>query len=286
MFLLVLAAVVTFLLFVYLLVALLRRNGSNSERHFLMWLLPLLIVLVCVALSIPIGLYMAWIMDGRYRAPGWLHWFEQRLDTGPQNWKQYTVALLLFNTVMFVFGFLLLSLQPYVPFLNPDNKGMLAPTTIFNTVTSFLTNTNLQDYSGEVHLSYFSQLVFITWNMFVSASVGFCALSAMIRALRSDSHMGNFYTDMWRVVVYIYVPAALIMGVILLASGVPMTLDGTRKPKPSRKGPWAKTLRAIRSRRSSPAARWPGSFPSNTWGPTAAGSSGPTRRTPSRIPRL
>ena len=240
MFLLVLAAVVTFLLFVYLLVALLRRNGSNSERHFLMWLLPLLIVLVCVALSIPIGLYMAWIMDGRYRAPGWLHWFEQRLDTGPQNWKQYTVALLLFNTVMFVFGFLLLSLQPYVPFLNPDNKGMLAPTTIFNTVTSFLTNTNLQDYSGEVHLSYFSQLVFITWNMFVSASVGFCALSAMIRALRSDSHMGNFYTDMWRVVVYIYVPAALIMGVILLASGVPMTLDGAQKAQTLEEGAMGK----------------------------------------------
>ncbi len=51
-------------------------------------------------------------MDGRYRAPGWLRWIEQRLDTGPQNWKQYALSLLLFNTVMFVFGFVVLALQP------------------------------------------------------------------------------------------------------------------------------------------------------------------------------
>ena len=70
-----------------------------------MWTLPLLIVVPTVLLSIPVGLYLAWIMDGRYRAPRWLRWFEGRLDTGPQNWKQYTVALLLFNTVMFVVGF-------------------------------------------------------------------------------------------------------------------------------------------------------------------------------------
>ena len=106
---------------------------------------------------------------------------------------------------------------------------MLAPTTIFNTVCSFLTNTNLQHYSGEQHLSYFSQLFFICWNMFVSASVGFCCLVAIIRALRSDKHMGNFYLDMWRVVAYMFVPAALVMGVLLMADGVPMTLDGSAK---------------------------------------------------------
>jgi K+-transporting ATPase ATPase A chain len=106
---------------------------------------------------------------------------------------------------------------------------MLAPTTIFNTACSFLTNTNLQHYSGEQHLSYFSQLFAICWYMFVSASVGFCCLTAIIRALRSDSHMGNFYLDMWRVVAYTFVPASLVMGVLLLADGVPMTLDGSAK---------------------------------------------------------
>src|SRR6516165_4828620 len=160
-----------------------------------MWLLPLLIVATSVLLSIPVGFYLAWICDGRYRPPGLLRWFEQRLDTGPQTWKQYLAALLLFNTVMFIVAFVLLALQPFL-WLNPDEKKVLAPTTIFNTAISFLTNTNLQHYSGEQHLSYFSQLFMICWNMFVSASVGFCCLAAIIRALRSDPHMGNFYLDM------------------------------------------------------------------------------------------
>jgi K+-transporting ATPase ATPase A chain len=178
-----------------------------------------------MALSIPVGLYLAWIMDGHYRAPRVLHWFEERLNTGPQNWKHYAIALMLFNTVMFVFGFIVLALQPYLP-LNPDDMKTLAPTTIFNAVTSFLTNTNLQHYSGEQHFSYFSQLLFVVWNMFVSASVGFCALAAIIRGLRGERHMGNFYVDMWRAVVYVFLPSSLLMGVLLMAAGVPMTLDG------------------------------------------------------------
>jgi potassium-transporting ATPase potassium-binding subunit len=190
------------------------------------WLLPCLVIITAVVLSIPVGRFLAWIMDGRYRAPRGLRWCEERLDTGPQTWKQFASALLLFNAVMFVFGFIVLSLQPELP-LNPDGKRMLAPTTIFNTVTSFLTNTNLQHYSGEVHLSYFSQIFFVVWNMFVSAAVGFCALAAIIRALRGDQHMGNFYVDMWRIVVYVFVPASFLTGVVLIAMGVPMTFDGS-----------------------------------------------------------
>jgi K+-transporting ATPase ATPase A chain len=189
-----------------------------------MWVLPLLIVLTSVALSIPAGLYLAWIMDGRYHAPRWLRWLEKRLDTGSQNWKQYAVSLLLFNSVMFVVGFVVLALQSHLP-LNPDGKKMLGPTTIFNTAVSFLTNTNLQHYSGEQHLSYFSQMTAILWNMFVSASVGFCALAAIIRGLRGDKHMWNFYVDMWRAVGYVFLPSSLLMGVLLLPAGVPMTFD-------------------------------------------------------------
>jgi K+-transporting ATPase ATPase A chain len=189
------------------------------------WILPILIVGVTVLLSIPVGRYLAWVIDGRYRVPRWLAWFESRLNTGRQNWKQYVVALLLFNTVMFVFAYVVLALQPVMP-LNPDGKGMLAPTTIFNTAASFVTNTNLQHYSGEQHLSYFSQLVVILWLMFVSASVGFCALAAMIRGLRGDPDMGNFYLDTWRVVVYVFLPASLLMGAIFIALGMPMTLSG------------------------------------------------------------
>jgi K+-transporting ATPase ATPase A chain len=189
------------------------------------WLLPLLIVATTVVLSVPVGLYLAWVMDGRYRAPAPLRWLESRLNTGPQNWKQYALALVLFNAVMFVFGFLVLSLQPLLP-LNPDGKGMLAPTTIFNTTTSFLTNTNLQHIAGEQHLSYASQILFVVWNMFVSAAVGFCALTAVIRGLRGDAHMGNYYVDMWRAAVYVFLPGCLLTGVLLIAAGIPMTFDG------------------------------------------------------------
>jgi len=95
-------------------------------------------------------------------------------------------------------GFAVLSLQPELP-LNPDGMGMLAPTTIFNTVTSFLTNTDLQHYSGEQHLSYFSQLFFVLWNMFVSAAVGFCALTARHpRACAAMRTWVSYYVDMWR----------------------------------------------------------------------------------------
>jgi K+-transporting ATPase ATPase A chain len=188
------------------------------------WLLPALILLTTIALSVPVGFYLARVMDGRYRAPAWLRWVERRLDTGAQNWKQYALALVLFNAVMFVFGFAVLSLQPVAP-LNPDEKGMLAPTTVFNTVSSFLTNTNLQHYAGEVHLSYFSQTVFIVWNMFVSAAVGFSALAAVTRGLRGDAHLGNFYLDLWRAVAYVFLPGAVLTGVLLLAAGVPMTYE-------------------------------------------------------------
>ncbi len=197
-------------------------------HQFQVWFLPVLILVVTTALAIPVSRYFAWIMDGKYRAPAFLRWSESLCDTGPQNWRQYAFALMLFNLLMFIFGFIVLSNQPSLP-LNPDNKPMVAPTTIFNTTISFLTNTNLQHYAGEQHLSYFSQIFFVCWNMFLSASVGFCALSAIIRGLRGDAHMGNFYVDLWRVVVYMFLPASLVMGILLLADGVPMTLQPAAK---------------------------------------------------------
>src|SRR5262245_16217705 len=91
------------------------------------WLLPLFIVGTTVLLSFPVGRYLAWIMDGKYSAPGWLSWLEARLDTGPQNWKQYAISLVLFNTVMFLFTFAVLQAQAFLP-LNPDHRGTLSPT--------------------------------------------------------------------------------------------------------------------------------------------------------------
>lgn len=193
-----------------------------------MWTLPILIVGLTIALAVPLGQYMAAIFDGRCRIPSWLRWFEDRLNTGDQNWKKYTFSMLYFNVAIFIVGFTVLLLQPWLP-LNPDGKKLLAPTTIFNTVCSFLSNTNLQHYSGEVHLSYFSQLFFICWKQFITPSIGLCALVAIIRGLRGDKLMGDFYVDMWRSVVYLFLPMAFVVAVLLMAGGTPMTLEGNAK---------------------------------------------------------
>jgi potassium-transporting ATPase potassium-binding subunit len=189
-----------------------------------MWTLPILLLAVTILISIPLSRYFAWIMDGRYRAPRFLAWFEKRLDSGQQTWKQYVGAMLAFTAVLFIYGYLVLCLQPIAP-LNPLARGILAPSTIFNTVISFMTNTNLQHYAGDQHLSNFSQIFFILPNMFLSASIGFCALTAIIRAFRSEKTMGNFFVDMWRVAIYIYLPASLIIGAIFIHEGMPMTFQ-------------------------------------------------------------
>lgn len=189
-----------------------------------MWILPLLIIGLAAALSLPLGRYMARRLD----RPGADNLVERLIDTGPQGWKQYCYSMVGFNVVVFVLGFAVLALQPYLP-LNPDNKGMLSPTTIFNTAASFLTNTNLQHYSGEVHLSYFSQVFFICWKQFVTPSIGLAALLAVIRGLRGDPNLGNFYLDTWRGVVYVFLPLSLIVATLLIVGGTPMTLDGNVK---------------------------------------------------------
>ncbi len=189
---------------------------------FQTWFLPVALLAGTTAIAFPLSRYLAWIMDGKYHPPRVFAWFEKQLNSGPQNWKQYTGALLIFCTVLFGFGYIVLALQPWMP-LNPDGKWMLAPSTIFHSAISFMTNTNLQHYSGDQHLSNFSQIFFIISNMFLSAAVGFSALTAIVRAFRGEPTLGNFFVDMWRVVVYMFVPASFIIGVLFLQQGSPMT---------------------------------------------------------------
>src|SRR5579872_220340 len=187
-----------------------------------MLILPISLIVFTTVLAVPLSRYLAWIMDGHYHAPRTLKWFENRISSGPQNWMQYALSLLVFNIVLFVFGYIVLSIQPWAP-LNPRGLGMLAPTTIFNTVISFITNTNIQHYSGDVAFSNFSQIFFCVTNFFLSASVGFCALAAIIRAFRSDPDVGNFFLDMWRVVMYTFLPVAFLLSLVFLSRGMPMT---------------------------------------------------------------
>ncbi len=185
--------------------------------------LPVVIVGLAVLLSIPLGRYMARVLDrgdARNR-------FERLIDTGPQTWKRYCLAMLGSNGLLFLFGYLVLATQPWHPaFLNPDGMGMLAPTTIFNTACSFLTNTNLQHYSGEVHLTYGSQLFAILLKQMLTPAVGLAALLAVTRGLRGDKDLGNYNLDLWRGLAYVTLPLSLLVGAVLILEGVPMTFLG------------------------------------------------------------
>jgi len=196
-------------------------------------MLPLLILGAAVLLSWLVGRAMTWAMHppgtaGKFR--GRIEGLFRRVGGGlveqDQGWKEYSLSLLGFNAVLFAVVFGILAFQKYLP-LNPDGKGALEPSLIFNTVASFVTNTNLQHYSGEVSLSYFSQLFGLMWLQFVSAATGISALAALSRGLSGRVQLGNFYRDLLRATFLLLLPLAVVAAVILVLGGVPMTLDGS-----------------------------------------------------------
>jgi K+-transporting ATPase ATPase A chain len=144
-----------------------------------------------------------------------------------QDWKQYSASLLIANIVMWLVGFAVVSLQKALP-LNPDGIGNMEPTLAFNTISSFVTNTNLQHYSGETGLSYLSQMFVITFLQFVTAATGVAACIAIMRGLAGSrlAHLGNFYVDLTRATVRVFLPLALLVGILLLWQGTPMTFEG------------------------------------------------------------
>ena len=142
------------------------------------------------------------------------------------GWKQYFLAGLFLNVVMMVIGFFMLTFQGNLP-LNPMGFPGVKPDLAFNTVASFVTNTNLQHYNGEITLSYLSQISVIQWLQFTSAMTGLCMGIAFIRGLVVGSKdMGNFYVDFTRALTRIFLPLCIIASIIFLALGVPQTLNG------------------------------------------------------------
>jgi K+-transporting ATPase ATPase A chain len=182
-------------------------------------------------LSWPLGRYMTWAMDPPLtagRADRWTMAFQRiggPLARASQDWKQYMVALLASNALMFVVTFAILAFQQYLP-LNPDRMGPIEGSLIFNTAASFTTNTNLQDYSGESAMSYLSQLFALMWLQFVSAATGIAALAALARGLAGRETMGNFFVDLQRATFLVLLPIALIVAPLMVIGGVPMTLQG------------------------------------------------------------
>jgi K+-transporting ATPase ATPase A chain len=132
--------------------------------------------------------------------------------------------MLVFNYGMFVIVYAVLSFQDYLP-LNPDKKVGLESTLAFNTAISFVTNTNLQHYSGEAALSYLSQLS-LMWLQFVSAATGVAVLVAVARVMAGAKSMGDFYRDVATASFLVLVPLSIVVALCLAVSGVPMTLAG------------------------------------------------------------
>lgn len=140
------------------------------------------------------------------------------------GWKKYALSLLMANGVMVLVGYLILRIQGIL-FLNPNGIEGMEPSLSFNTIISFMTNTNLQHYSGESSLAYVSQMCVIIFMMFTSAASGYAACMAFCRGL-SGRKLGNFYQDMVRITTRILVPAAFLVGLLLVSQGTPQTLDG------------------------------------------------------------
>jgi potassium-transporting ATPase potassium-binding subunit len=188
---------------------------------------------VPVLLALPLGWWMARVMDipgdrhgrGADALPVMLCRLLGRGRALAMDWRAYAFSMLAFNAVLFCMTFALLWLQPYLP-LNPDRKGPLGGDLVFNVACSFVTNCSLQHYAGEQHLSYFSQIGVIAFLDFVSTASGLACLVAVVRGLRGDADLGDFYVDLSRGLVLLLVPLALIVSLVLVAGGVPMTWRG------------------------------------------------------------
>ena len=146
------------------------------------------------------------------------------IDKSDMSWKRYVIALILTNAAMIFVGYFLLRVQ-WLPIFNPNNVGAMEATLSFNTIVSFMTNTNLQHYSGESGLSYWSQMMVIIMMMFTSAATGYAACMAFIRGLVGKKTMGNFYVDLTRITTRALIPFAVIVALFLVSQGSPQNLS-------------------------------------------------------------
>src|SRR5262245_47915950 len=178
----------------------------------------------------PMGLYLLQVLDANGRT--WLDPVLRPLErvtyrvmgiraNEEQDWKQYTLAMLLFSLVGCLFTYAILRLQYFLP-LNPQGFSGMSEHLAFNTATSFTTNTNWQNYSGESTLSYFSQMVGLAFHNFVSAATGIAIAAALVRAIarHTAQTIGNFWVDLVRVTYYLLVPICLVLAVFLVSQGM------------------------------------------------------------------
>ncbi|WP_106829518.1 potassium-transporting ATPase subunit KdpA [Parabacteroides pacaensis] len=191
-------------------------------------------VVLMVVLSYPLGRYIAKVYRGDKTCLDFLSPVERFIykicginPAEEMNWKTFLKALLTVNVFWFFWGMFLLVFQGYLP-LNPDKNPGQTPDLAFNTCISFMVNCNLQHYSGESGLSYFTQLFVIMLFQFITAATGMAAMAGMMKAMasRSTKTIGNFWVYLVKSNTRILLPLSLIVGMILILNGTPMGFDG------------------------------------------------------------
>lgn len=203
------------------------------------WLQLIAYLMILIGLAWPLGIYISRVFERESlpvieRLLGPLEQLIYRaLGVNPDKemgWKRYMLVLLLINGAGFLTLYLLLRLQGSLP-LNPREFPGLDPDTAFNVASSFVSNTNWQNYGGETTLSYFSQLGGLTVQNFLSAATGMAALAALCRGLarRRASTVGNAWVDLTRSILYVLLPLSVVLGIVLVSQGVVQNLDDYRK---------------------------------------------------------
>lgn len=188
-------------------------------------------LLLVLLLAKPMGVYLATAFDYNKTKLDRIFGFEKLIyrisgiKTKDQNWKQYVVAVICSNTVMILLVYLFFRIQGVLP-LNPSGIKAMEQTLSFNTAISFMTNTNLQHYSGESGLSYLAQMVAIGLMMFTAPATALAVIIAFIRGL-AGKPLGNFYVDLIRAIFRVLLPISFISALAFLFLGVPQTLDPT-----------------------------------------------------------
>ena len=198
------------------------------------WAQIILYVAVILALTRPLGGFLTRVVTGErtalspvlvpverllYRAAG----VDPRIE---QHWLSYAIAMLVFNAAGVVILYALLRLQANLP-LNPQGFAGVPPDLALNTATSFVTNTNWQNYGGEATMSYLTQMAGLSVQNFLSAATGIALAVALIRgfARRSAATIGNFWVDITRITLYLLLPLSFVIAVVLVWQGVPQNLD-------------------------------------------------------------
>ncbi len=197
------------------------------------WIQILLYMAIIFAITKPLGSYMYRVFEGdRQPLPRLFGAIERLLyklcgvdSKQQQDWKQYTLAMLVFSAITLLVTYGIERLQHILP-LNPQNFPPVAPDLAFNTAASFTTNTNWQAYTGESTMSYLTQMAGLAWHNFMSAAVGIGIALALARGITyrlqagAAKTLGNFWVDLVRATVYVLIPISIPVALLLVSQGV------------------------------------------------------------------